>query len=415
MRKMTVRELSIRSLLSQNILDFFIKVKMFLKNLIFYSPMLMLNAVYFISSLIPKKKELWLFSSWSGKKYLDNPKYIYQELLKNDSGVQPYWLVKDKTLLRRLESLNYPVLNAFSAKGIWLQLRAEVVVFTHSIRSEFVPCFISAHTKKIQTWHGIPIKKIGFDNKYHGRKIRFFLPFLRENYDLVTAVSSEDKNTYHSAFRTPLEKIRITGYPRNDEIFRNSKNNNKSEDDSLKIIYMPTLRGDINDEFKLLSNYGFDFNSIDGQLGLLNATLFIKLHPVQIFSQKDKELINSAKNIKALFNDDDIYESLGQYDILITDYSGIFFDFLISGKPIIMAPLDYDDYLKYDRAVYYDYNSICPTPPCRNWREIIKSIKLLSQGAEVPNRYYEIQRKFHKFNDDKSAVRVIEEIKRLVS
>ena len=159
------------------------------------------------------------------QKYLDNPKYIYQELLKNDSGVQPYWLVKDKTLLRRLEGLNYPVLNAFSAKGIWLQLRAEVVVFTHSIRSEFVPCFISAHTKKIQTWHGIPIKKIGFDNKYHGRKVRFFLPFLRENYDLVTAVSTEDKNTYHSAFRTPFEKIKITGYPRNDEIFRNSKNN----------------------------------------------------------------------------------------------------------------------------------------------------------------------------------------------
>ena len=50
---------------------------------------------------------------------------------------------------------------------------------------------------------------------------------------------------------------------------------------------MPTLRGDINDEFKLLSNYGFDFNSIDSQLGLLNATLFIKLHRCK-FSQKIK-------------------------------------------------------------------------------------------------------------------------------
>ena len=51
-----------------------------------------------------------------------------------------------------------------------------------------------------------------------------------------------------------------------------------------------------------------------------------------------------------------------------------------------MAPLDYDDYLKYDRAVYYDYNSICPTPPCKNG-EIIKSIKLLSR-EQGPNRYH---------------------------
>lgn len=392
---------------------------MFLKNLIFYSPMLMLNAVYLISFLIPKKKKLWLFSSWFGKKYLDNPKYIYQELLKNNYGAQPYWVVKDRTLLRRLEDLNYPVINAFSAKGIWLQLRAEAVIFTHSVNSEFIPCLISAHTKKIQTWHGIPIKKIGFDNKIsgnnEGKKVRFLLPFLRENYDLVTAVSTEDKNTLHSAFRTPLEKIRITGYPRNDEIFRKSTNNNESEDDNFKIIYMPTLRGNINDEFNLLSNSGFDFKSIDDRLDLLNATLFIKLHPVQIFSKKDKDLINSSKNIKSVFNDDDIYESLGQYDVLITDYSGIFFDFLITGKPIVMAPLDYNDYLRYDRAVYYDYHSICPTPPCSDWTEIIDSIESLIQGTEIPNRYFEIQSKFHKFNDDKSAVRVIEEIKRLVS
>ena len=94
----------------------------------------------------------------------------------------------------------------------------------------------------------------------------------------------EDKKTYHSAFRTPLEKIRITGYPRNDEVFRCSKNNNKVADGNLKIIYMPTLRGGINDEFNLLSNTYFDFETIDNQLNSLNATLFIKLHPVQVFT-----------------------------------------------------------------------------------------------------------------------------------
>ena len=98
---------------------------------------------------------------------------------------------------------------------------------------------------------------------------------------------------------------------------------------------------------------------------------------------------------------------------MITDYSGIFFDFLISGKPIIMAPIDYDNYIKDDREVYYDYESICPMPPCNDWKDIMMSIELLTQATDIPNRYHEIQKKFHKYNDDKSSQRVIEEIKKL--
>lgn len=384
-----------------------------------YSPMLFLNIIYCISFLTPKKRGLWLFSSWFGKKFLDNPKYIYQELLKNSDGVRPYWLVKDKVLLKKLEALKYPVINAFSVKGFWLQIRAEVVVFTHSVRSEFIPCLVGTQTKKVQTWHGIPIKKIGFDNQIsnenEGKKVRFLLPFLREKYDLVTAVGEEDKKTYHSAFRTPLEKIKITGYPRNDEIFRHSKFSRKSVIGKLKIIYMPTLRGGINDEFNLLSKEYFDFKLIDRQLHTLNANLYIKLHPVQVFSQKDKRLIDLSKNIIALLNnDDDIYESLGKYDVLVTDYSGIFFDFLISGKPIIMAPIDYDDYLKHDRKLYYDYFNISPALPCSNWHEILRTIEALTKEKKTSSLYYKIQKRFHKYNDQKSTKRVIEEIKNLV-
>ena len=57
---------------------------------------------------------------------------------------------------------------------------------------------------------------------------------------------------------------------------------------------MPTLRGVMNDEFNLLSNSDFDFESIDKRLSSLNVTLFIKLHPVQVFTQKDKELIKTS-------------------------------------------------------------------------------------------------------------------------
>ena len=55
--------------------------------------------------------------------------------------------------------------------------------------------------------------------------------------------------------------------------------------------------------------------------------------------------------------------SFGRYDVLITDYSGNFSDFLITGKPIMMAPSDYVNYAEDDREVYYDHDSICPALP----------------------------------------------------
>lgn len=377
----------------------------------------LLIPIFAIASIIPKNKKLWIFGAWNGVKYLDNPKYIYKYILDNRKDIEAIWISKSKLLCEEMKRKNLPVCYAFSIRGLWVQARAAVAIYTHTVSWEFVPAVIGYSTKRIQTWHGMPIKKIGFDDLRAGNmrfkaRIRSIVnPHLSERCDLVIAGGHADQQRYRSAFEVRPENVVITGYPRNDEIYKSMMR--AGSDRRRKVIYMPTFRGEVGSEFPLLSQAGFDFDIVNDKLKKLDIDLYIKLHPVQVFSPADIELIEKASNIHAVMNDGDIYESIGEYEMLITDYSGIYFDYMVTGRPIIMAPFDLAEYKKKDRDLYYTYEEICPTPPCFTWKEVLDRVENgINQDCSI--RYRELQHQFLVFLDEKSAQRSVEKISEIV-
>ena len=193
-----------------------------IKKILRHFPKLFLNLIYFIASLVPRNRTLWLFSCWSGADFLDNPKYIFNELKTRDSlGIKAFWLVKKRKKFFELSNRGIDVIYAYSLKGIWSQLRAGVVVFTHSVNNEYLSYLISHRVKRVQTWHGIPIKKIGYDDENSTPKEIIAIwnrafPYISDHLDLVLAASEEDSKIYASAFNIGVDKVVITGYPRND-------------------------------------------------------------------------------------------------------------------------------------------------------------------------------------------------------
>mgnify|MGYP000501091749 FL=1 len=377
-----------------------------------------LNLVYIIACLVPKDRDLWLFSAWNGRRFIDNPKYIYKYLLKNKPEIRVVWVARDKKLFKSMRAQKLPVVYAWGFSGVIHQLRAGVVVFTHSVDWDYTSAIIGYQVKRIQTWHGMPIKKIGYDDmrdrsaQLKLKISKWVTPFKVDRFDLVIAGSEEDKSKYQSAFNVLPEKVRITGYPRNDEIVRATAKKNTAS--RKRIIYMPTYRGAVGSEFRLLDSLGFDYLKADGILEEIEGELFIKLHPAQVFAQLDLEKMARCRNIKPLFNDADIYEQIGFFDILITDYSGIYFDFLITSKPIIMAPFDLDDYKIADRELYYSYEDICPDPPCFTWDEVFFRLRQITKYGGIDRaKYKNLQEKFHRHMDDRSSERAAEEIAKL--
>jgi CDP-glycerol glycerophosphotransferase len=126
----------------------------------------------------------------------------------------------------------------------------------------------------------------------------------------------------------------------------------------------------------------------------------------------DIDAIKKCSNIHAVMNNGDIYEELYKFDVLITDFSGIYFDFLITGKPIIMAPFNLDEYISQDRSLYYDYESICPSAPVRNWQELFCVLADIKNGEITQGEMYaHLRSRFHKNLDSLSSKRAIDAIR----
>ncbi|HEB1802448.1 TPA: CDP-glycerol glycerophosphotransferase family protein, partial [Escherichia albertii] len=114
-----------------------------------------------------------------------------------------------------------------------------------------------------------------------------------------------------------------------------------------------------------------------------NIYLSLRLHPANTAGTDFQKLVNSYSNI-SLSNESDIYEVINQYDCLITDYSSIMFDFVLSGKPVIFYPYDKEQYLKTERGMYFNYDDIISGGfVVDSWRDIMNVLNDIKERKKI--------------------------------
>lgn len=376
------------------------------------------NFFYLISIFIRKRPDLWVFGGLLGQGYNDNSKYLFEYINNEKKDVEAIYITQSSNVVDRLRKKGLTAYKGFSLKGIWAMMRAGAAVISHSRVRDLKPFVITPKAKLIQLWHGIPLKKIEFDDtvffnkQSFGTKLKFFLisivsPAFRRKFDLLISCSPEDQQNFSTAFCMDKDLIKITGYPRNDIIV--SKKNDETPT-THKILYVPTFRGKEKSDFMLFEKYEFDFKRFDLFLKKENAEFHIKLHP---YNKPSKYFFNSLKESHHIkfFSGDDIYSRLHLYDILVTDYSSIFFDYLLLDRPIVFAPFDFSEYLKMDRELYYDYDTVTPGPKAYTWKELEQN---LSSFIKDPELFFEercdVKQRFHRHYDALSGQRVYEHI-----
>ncbi len=367
--------------------------------------------LYYLMYLIKPKRHLWIFGAWFGEKYFDNPKFFYEYVKNNHPNIKAIWLTKDKTICN-----DHDILYSYSIQGIYYAFFGEIYFITHSTASD-LPLFINNRARKVvQLWHGIPIKKIGFDDNmslmsYKNNNIKSkILPFLRPQYSLVISSSLDDQKNMSSAFKVDINDVKITGYPRNDILFHIDTSEALKK---FKVLYAPTLRDNLDDEINLFDDFGFNTEKIIRFLHKYNIYLDIKMHPANKIDSKFKHSIDD-ENINFLDSKIEINDIILDYSIVISDYSGIYVDYLLTNKPIIFAPFDYEKYITKDRELYYDYNEVTPGPKCTNWEEVLEWIEKFKNDPDLFKKERKlIKDQFHKYQDGKSCERVYNEIIKL--
>jgi CDP-glycerol glycerophosphotransferase (TagB/SpsB family) len=357
-------------------------------NEIKYWGQLLLLPIYGISFLFPRNKNIWLFGSTFGRRFADNPRYLYTYLVNNKSKIRPIWITRNEDVFLLLRNNNLEVYMANSLKGYWFALRGGVYIYDNY--SKDINFWLSGRALKFNTWHGIPLKMIQMDNKFdfvrHPKnslsKLRWSLRRLSDEKpsDYVLTTSKFLKDIFSSAFAT--KNVVISCYPRVEMLDGRLKNNllmtseqeicvnmSQNKRDKKKIIiYMPTFRNSEADFFKAIR--------IDEFLKFLETydiIFYAKLHPKSNNMQKFSS-INHA-NLVVVDKDSDPYTYLGLTDMLITDYSSIYFDYLVTNKPIIFFAYDLDVYLSESREMYFAYDAITPGCHAKTMEELTNAIK----------------------------------------
>ena len=383
--------------------------------------------LFLLSFLVPRSRDIWVFGAWYGNQYTDNTSYLYEYVKETKPEIKAIWLTRNKHVIQNLRNKGDNVFCKNSIYGLWYGSRAGITFINCGY--DDVNKYCINRSIIVQLWHGVPLKKIKNDDMINENiqrpslltLIRIIsiklLPFLNERYDFIISSGTKVTDRFESAFKIDRSKIIETGYPRMDIILSEKSAYIKSQihrhyNNTLEknILFAPTHRGEGKGDSDMFSQ--LDFEAFNRFLQKHKSVMLIKMH----YYELDNTSANSIKeysHIQLLNNQgtNDINRILHHIDILITDYSSVFYDFLVLDRPIIFAPFDLDEYQKIDRELYEDYSSATPGPICRNWDEIQIQLKeYLSNGDIYQTEREQIFNQYFKYSDIHNSERIVDTV-----
>ncbi|MGX7198159.1 CDP-glycerol glycerophosphotransferase family protein [Enterococcus olivae] len=268
----------------------------------------------------------------------------------------------------------------------------------------------------INTWHGTPLKSMGFDipgKVSHSQNV--LRNFLMADY--ILSPNKHTSNIFIQSYKLDNVypgKILEGGYPRIDLTLNSDKSNvikkirgfgTKIDSNKKTILFSPTWKGSsvnnaqddieqiVNETLKLVEEFSSQYN------------VLIKVHPFAFSRVKDDERIADYLVSDLI----DANEVLSVVDLLVTDYSSIFFDFLVTNKPIVFYSWDKDLY-NFERGMYLDQEEL-PGPTAENLTELMECIHNVEEYRLVYKKKYDLlAEKMVNYDDGKVTSKYIDYI-----
>lgn len=326
--------------------------------------------ILLIGGKIDKKQ--WIFSSTDNSFFNYNSKYLFLYVKKYMPDIHPYYVINNDELRRQLSEMygKEYFIETKSLKGIRLVLKSGVW-FT----SAGLPVYGLGVGKKhsiINLWHGVPLKKIALMENQLGLSRYYFRWIFSNNYKYILTTSDELKGLMADSFGVCEDKIKVWGQPRNDYLFHEIDRTvclkeiygSLPEYEKL-VLYAPTFREYGTTEIFPFSD--FDLQELDEYLEKNKILIFLRMH----ISEENVNVLLS-KRILCMNADvvDDVTEILNIFDMLITDYSSIYIDYLLLNRPIIFLPYDKEEYLQ-KRGLNFNYDEVTPGAKPESQKEFL--------------------------------------------
>lgn len=343
-------------------------------------------AFWLFERVLPAREDFWCFCTW--EKYphtLDNPRAIFEEI-KDNKRIRKIVLQKTPGKVVN-DGNNVTFCSAESLAGAYFLARSRVLLTGYAVggMSSYSDRIRATRHLVIQLWHGIPLKRIG--HLFPGET---FWTKETPRYAATVCSSTSDREMMARAFAPlPWDRVWQTGLPRNDLILSNEESLPADYQEQLNairaelngrrlILYAPTWRVDVN------SLYAFspgELEQLERVLRRNNAVLGVRGHP----NVRHSSLYKKGSGLDSILDMNGYAETnliLRETDILVTDYSSIYIDYLLLDRPIIHFVYDIDSYLK-ERGLLYSLEEALGGEIAKTFDNLVTE---LDCAAENPSR-----------------------------
>lgn len=366
-----------------------------------------------------------VFESFMGRAYSDSQKAIYKEMLQ-DEFFKDYtfvWAFKDENSYKYLEENKNTKVIKYDSKAFYKYMAKAKYWITNSRLPEYL--IKKKSQKYIQCWHGTPLKRLGFDIHVEGGNALNTLSEIKEKYeddakryDYMLSPSAFCTEKFASAFN--LKKLKKEdvlvelGYPRNDYLFNHTKQDVDSLKESLGIpkdkkviLYAPTWR---DNQHQAGIGYTYDLNLDFDRLKEKLEKDYVIIFRTHYFVSNSFNFEKYKGFIFNMSDYDDVNDCYILSDIIITDYSSVFFDYANLKRPMLFYMYDLDEYQGKLRDFYFSLDEL-PGSIVKTQDELENEILNIAKYDEkYKEKYTAFTNKFNYLDSGDCSTRVIEKI-----
>ncbi|SEL08837.1 bifunctional glycosyltransferase/CDP-glycerol:glycerophosphate glycerophosphotransferase [Streptacidiphilus jiangxiensis] len=352
-----------------------------------------------------------LYDVFEGRSYSCSPRAVHQEMLRRGDGrVAHLWAVLDYRMPTPPGARTVLIGSAewyeALARSRWIVGNTHLPEELERRQGQVV----------VQTWHGTPLKRIGFDFDNDWFTDTDYLRRLEHEAKQWQVLLSPNR------FSTPILRqafhyegeILESGYPRNDMLLAADREQRAQvvrerlglPPGKRVVLYAPTWR-----EHQVRLHHGghhldLHLDVVDMRRALgPDHVLLVRPHAHVV------DTVPGAGNgfVWDVGSYPDIQDLYLVADVLITDYSSAMFDFAVTGRPILFFTYDLELYRDTLRGFYLDFEAQAPGPLLRTSAEVVAALRDLPAAVEAYRSAYEVFRKTYcDLDDGVASARVVD-------
>jgi len=334
-----------------------------------------------------------------------SPKYVYEYIKANKPELKGFYYLpfREKGIFQQI---------SYIVRFAPVFLSAKFLVSSHA-PYDFIPFSWSRRKVLINAWHGTPLKCMFFSDP--GASDSELRAVLKSNKltSIFLVSSSIEAGLITRCFHLDPRKIAYTGHPRNDILINGNKMNKLKglfkllPSYSKAILYCPTYRRDAPTRF-------FPFEDLD----MLHLNRFLEENKLIIFTRghiQNHGELSATKSDRIIELGQDVLQEindiLSEIDILITDYSSIYIDYLLLDRPCIFIPYDKEDYQKKVGFLFDDYDYWTPGMKVTRYEDFVDAIReAISENDMFKSKRAELKSLFHYHQAKNASEQIVKYI-----